>query len=309
MRIMLELVDTHCHIHFPDYGIDSSEVIAEAQAVGVTKMLCVGTTLEDSLRAVEFVQKRSQCWATIGIHPHDADHYVCDAPTCLTAELSAPSSLLAHRGVDGSSAPSPYLKYGSVRPSPSPSAASKHKHNDLLRKFSNLANKSKVVAVGETGLDYYYNHSPKEAQVKILRLQIELGLKHDLPLIFHVREAFEDFWQVFDSYKGVRGVVHSFSATRKELAEVLERGLYVGLNGIMTFTKKAEQLEAAKAMPLQKLLLETDAPFLTPVPYRGTICQPKHLRVTAEFLADLRGESLAELAKVTTKNTHNLFKV
>lgn len=176
-----------------------------------------------------------------------------------------------------------------------------------LEQFAALVSQPKVVAIGECGLDYYYNHAPKEAQKQVLRFQIELALKHNLPMIFHIREAFEDLWPIFDEYKGVRGVIHSFSATQKELDQVLVRGLYVGLNGIMTFTKSEQQLAAAKAVPLDKMLLETDAPFLTPAPYRGTICEPKHVRVTAEFLASLRGQSLAEVAKATTQNAQMLF--
>jgi TatD DNase family protein len=178
-----------------------------------------------------------------------------------------------------------------------------------LEEFSALATRPKVVAIGECGLDFYYNHSPKEDQARLLHLQIELALKHDLPMIFHVRDAFKEFWPVFDQYKGIRGVMHSFTATKKELEQVLSRGLYVGQNGIITFTKKAEQLEAAKAIPLDKIVLETDAPFLTPAPYRGIIAQLKHVRVTAKFLAELRGESLQEFAASTTRNATKLFQI
>ncbi len=178
---------------------------------------------------------------------------------------------------------------------------------DKLKNFAELASKPKVAAVGECGLDYFYGHSPKDDQEKILRFQIELALEHNLPMIFHVRDAFDDFWPVFDSYAGIRGVIHSFSAGEKELGQIVERGLYVGLNGIMTFTKNEGQLEAAKAVPLSQLLLETDAPFLTPAPFRGSICEPKHVRVTAEFLANLRGETLEELSAATTANARKLF--
>jgi TatD DNase family protein len=143
----------------------------------------------------------------------------------------------------------------------------------------------------------------------ILKFQVELALEHKLPLIFHVREAFADFWPVFDAYSGVRGVIHSFSATEKELTEILKRNLYVGLNGIATFAKNETQLAAVRAVPLDRLVLETDAPYLTPIPYRGTINEPKYVRVIAEFLANLRNESFDKLAVATTKNAHLLFGI
>ncbi len=178
-----------------------------------------------------------------------------------------------------------------------------------LQKFRDLASHPKVIAIGETGLDYYYEHSPRAVQIKLLKFQLDIAVEHDLPLIFHVRDAFSDFWPIFDAYKGLRGVVHSFTASVKEVEEIVSRGLYIGLNGIMTFTKNAEQLEAAKAIPINRLLVETDAPYLTPVPFRGTICQPKHVRVTAEFLGGLRGESLETLSAATTANAKRLFKL
>lgn len=255
----MQLTDTHCHIHSEDYGLDADEVIRAAAKTGVARLLCVGTDLADSKRAVEFVQNRQNCWATIGLHPHEAAKYATD--------------------------------------------------EKAKKAFAALAKRPKVVAVGEAGLDYYYNHSPKADQQKILRFQLELALEHDLPLIFHIREAFDDFWPIFDEYQGIRGVAHSFSAGTRDLEEILKRDLYVGLNGIMTFTKDKQQLEAAKSVPLQKLLLETDAPYLTPVPYRGTICKPEHVRVTAEFLADLRNERFEDLADATTRNAAQLFRL
>ena len=275
---MQQLTDTHCHIHEilgpDDPGADEHSVaarwhqasktdpavvIADAQAAGVTRLICVGCTVVDSQLAVEFVQKRPQCWASIGMHPHEAARY--------------------------------------------------QKDTVALASFAALAAQPKVVAVGECGLDYYYNHSPKEAQEKVLRFQLELAQKHDLPLIFHIREAFSDFWPIFDDYEGLRGVVHSFTASQKELDQALARGLYIGQNGIITFTKDAAQLATARAIPLDRLLLETDAPFLTPTPHRGTICEPKHVYTTGVFLAELRGESLDDLARATTRNAKTLFGI
>lgn len=269
----MELFDTHCHIHeivenltpvhekWLKGGIsDADQVIAEAKEVDVTRAMCVGTSAPDSELAVRFVENRENLWASIGIHPHEAQDHL-DNP-------------------------------------------------EKLELFESLVKKPKVMAIGECGLDFYYNHSPKEAQIEILKFQLDLAQKHNLPVIFHVRDAFDDFWSIFDQYAGLRGVIHSFSSTIDDMKEILSRkDLYVGLNGIMTFTKQPGQLEAAKALPLQRLLLETDAPFLTPAPYRGTICQLKHVRVTAEFLANIRGENLQELATQTTRNAQELFRV
>lgn len=181
-----------------------------------------------------------------------------------------------------------------------------HDHH-ALQQFRDLASSPKVVAVGETGLDYYYNHSTAENQKKMLRFQMDLAKQHSLPMVFHIREAFDDFWQIFDEYSGIQGVVHSFTAYTDQLDQILSRGLFVGLNGIVTFTKDPLQLKAIKSVPLDRLLLETDSPYLTPVPYRGTICQPKHLLETAKYLAGIRGETLEQLATATTKNSQKLF--
>ena len=168
-----------------------------------------------------------------------------------------------------------------------------------------------VIAIGECGLDYYYHESDETRQMQeyLFRLHIELALSHDLPLIFHIRDAFEDFFRIIDEYNGITGIVHSFSAGTDELQGCLERGLYIGLNGIMTFSKQKSQLEAAKNVPLEKLVLETDAPFLTPKPFRGKICKPEHVVQTAKFLSDLRGESLEEIAVSTSANAEKVLGV
>lgn len=263
---MLELFDTHCHIHFPDYELDPEEVIKSAREDGVNRLLLVGCTLTDSKLAVKMAQQYDNIWASIGLHPHEAKEYIND--------------------------------------------------QKALQEFRDLASKPKVVAVGETGLDYHYQHSDKDEQKAVFRFQLTLAEEFNLPLIFHVRgektdpeAVFNDFLAILSDFEGVRGVVHSFSASKTALDKLLAQGLYIGLNGIMTFTTDLEQLEAAKSVPLSKLLLETDAPFLTPKPFRGTICQPKHVRVTAEFVSKLRGEKLETLADATTKNARKLLGV
>lgn len=269
----MELFDTHCHLHelvkklTPVYdkwrsdGVERTPegVIASAEEAGVNRLLCIGTSYPDSELAVNFAQNHENIWASIGIHPHEAQ-------TALT--------------------------------------------EGHLDAFRGLVGRPKVVAVGECGLDYFYNHSPREAQIEVLRFQLDLAAEHDLPVSFHVREAFDDFWPVFDGYGGkIRGVLHSFTDTALNLQKALERGLYIGVNGIATFASAGQKSVIYRTIPQQSLLLETDSPFLTPVPFRGKVCESKHVRVTAEFLSGLRDEKLEDLARSTTANAQRLFRV
>ncbi len=261
------MIDTHCHIHDSEflqkYSVNPDELLHSAQLAGVEKVICVGTSIKSSKEAVAFVATRTDCYASIALHPHEVSDYADDEldEAVQTLELIAQT------------------------------------HPERL------------VAVGECGLDYFY-HSDSKVQMRqqaLFRRHIELALRYQLPLIFHIRDAFEDFFKIIDDYKGITGVVHSFSADVNALKGVVERGLYVGLNGIMTFSKQTDQLQAAKMVPLEKLVLETDAPFLTPAPFRGKMCEPKHVGITAQFLSNLRGETLEELRSKTTANARTLF--
>ncbi len=169
----------------------------------------------------------------------------------------------------------------------------------------------KIVAIGEIGLDYYYNHSEPEIQKQVLIRQIKVAIKHDLPIVFHVREAFADLWPILDQFEGqnLRGVIHSFTDNEANLKQALARGFYIGVNGIATFTKDQQQLEVYKQIPLGRLLLETDAPFLAPKPYRGKTNQPAYVKDVALFLADLYQVDYDQLAAQTTKNCQQLFKI
>lgn len=259
----MELTDTHCHLQFDRLVDRTDEVLKNAQAAGISRFICVGTTVSDSQQAIDIAAACPNVWASVGVHPHDAVGFF--------------------------------------------------EQPDSEAQLQGLLKKPKVVAVGEIGLDFYKNYSPRVEQEKLLRAQIEIGAPTGLPFIFHVRDSWPDFWRIYDSCQSasrrMHGVVHSFSATAKELDEALSRGLYVALNGIMTFTSDQTQLEAAKKVPKDKLLLETDAPFLAPSPYRGKTCEPKHVRDIAEFLANLRGESVEQLAGYTTKNATDLFNL
>ncbi len=252
---MIDLVDTHAHIHFDDYGLDPDEVLESAKKAGVGGVILVGTDVETSKQGVEFARSRSSIWAAVGVHPHYAKDFT----------------------------------------------------EDKLRQIRNLATNEKAVAIGECGLDYHYENSLRQAQKDMLEHHLQLASEFGLPVIFHVRDAHDDFWPILDNFDGIRGVMHSFSATEKELNQALKRGLYIGLNGIMTFTKDEAQLSAAKMVPADKLVLETDAPYLTPKPFRGKICKPEHVSLTAEFLAVLRKEQLEDLARQSTQNAKQLF--
>jgi len=179
---------------------------------------------------------------------------------------------------------------------------------EAVKKLDQLAqNHSKIVAVGECGLDYFYDHSPREKQIEMLHEQIKLAKKYDLPLIFHVREAFDDFWPIFDSYEGLRGVLHSFTDSKENLDKAIERGLYVGINGISTFTKIDEQKAMFASVPLDHLLLETDAPFLTPIPHRGKVNEPAFITHIAHYIVNLQSITLTELSRATERNATTLF--
>jgi len=183
-----------------------------------------------------------------------------------------------------------------------------HETKDGYDAIADLADSSdKIIAVGEIGLDYFYTHSSREVQIKALEDQIRIALTHDLPIIFHVREAFDDFWPIFDAHPGIRGELHSFTDSKENLDKAIERGLYIGVNGISTFTKDEVQKATFDSIPLDRLLFETDAPFLTPAPFRGKVNEPAFVRNIAEYHANRRGISLDEISSATTANAHALF--
>ncbi len=171
----------------------------------------------------------------------------------------------------------------------------------LLEKYE------KVVGIGEIGLDYFYNNSPREVQIRALEEQLQWALDYNLPVSFHVREAYDDFWPILANFPGMRGVLHSYTDTVKNLEKALSEGLFVGVNGISTFARDKQAM--FNAVPLEKMLLETDAPFLTPVPLRGKINEPAFVRNVAEYHAKRRGVELEHLARVTSANASTLFGI
>lgn len=281
--------DTHCHIHellgpaTPVYDTwhrddaprTAESVLLAARAVGVKRLIVIGTTLRDSELAAQFAQSHESVWAAVGLHPHEAKNY--------TTAQSSSGDKPHVGGIRG------------VRP-------------EVVKRLQELAREPNVVAIGECGLDYHYTLSPPEDQEAVVRFQIELALEHDLPLSFHVREAFGDFWRILADYPTVRGVLHSFTDSEANLERAIERGLCIGVNGIATFARSAADHVIYRTIPQHLLLLETDAPFLTPAPFRGKVCEPRHIVQTAEYIAALRGEDVATLAAYTNQNAQRLFR-
>jgi TatD DNase family protein len=249
-------IDTHAHIHFEDYRAELDDLLERAASAGVEHIITVGVDEVDSGQAVAVARAYTNVYATVGLHPNDAD-----------------------RGYEA------------------------------LEEIQRLTEFESVIGIGECGLDYYREGADRDMQERALRFQIELAIEHDLPLVFHVRDAFDDFFTILDDYPEARGLVHCFTAGVKEAQGALDRGLMIALNGIMTFTKDVSQLEAAKMIPLDSLVLETDCPFLTPVPKRGQRNEPANVSLTAAFLANLRDESLEDFGVATTANAKRLFGI
>ncbi|MEQ8708926.1 MAG: TatD family hydrolase [Rhodospirillales bacterium] len=252
------LVDSHCHLDFPDFAEDFDGVLSRAAAADIETILtiCTHVTKFGQIRAI--AEAHGHIWCSVGIHPHEAE----SEPPVSGAELA---KLSAH---------------------------------------------PKCIGIGETGLDYFYEHSPKAEQQRNFRAHIEASQDTGLPLIVHARDADDDTINILSeamSKRAFPGVIHCFTAG-PELARVaVELGLYISISGIVTF-KKAEELRSTIAdIPLDRLLVETDAPYLAPMPNRGKRNEPSFVRHTAAKVADVKGVTPDELARITTENFYCLF--
>jgi len=199
-------------------------------------------------------------------------------------------------------------------------AAGTHPHDagafsfEHFKPIETLANQKKLVAIGEIGLDYFYDHSPKEQQKEVLKYQLDVALRNNLPIIVHCREAFEDFFACIDQYYQVNhrhgpGVLHCFTGNLDEANECLKRGLYISFSGILTFKKSVALQEIAKKVPLEHLLIETDAPFLAPQSKRGKQNEPSYVVEVAQMIASLKGLSIEDVLEKTTKNARDFFRI
>jgi TatD DNase family protein len=252
------LIDSHCHLNYPGLVEDEGGVLERARARGVGGFLNISTRQREWADVVAGAERHPDVWASIGVHPHEADA-----------------------------------------------------HPDLgTQALVDAAQHPKVVAIGECGLDYYYDKSDRDSQKARFRAQIEAARLTDLPLIIHTRDAEEDTAQILAEEAGkggVRGVLHCFTGTQWLADRGLEIGFFISLSGIVTFKNAKELQEVAKTIPEDRLLVETDSPFLAPVPHRGKPCEPAYVADTAAFVAGLRGVSPEALAEQTSANFFRLF--
>jgi TatD DNase family protein len=252
------LVDSHCHLDFPDYAGDVEGVVARARAAGVGTCLSIGTELSRFAGVRAVAEKFPDVWCSVGVHPHEAEKEL----------LSDAAPLLAH------------------------------------------TDHPKVVGIGETGLDYYYEHSPRQPQIANFRAHIAAARQAELPLIVHTRDADDDTIAVLEDEmaKGAfTGLIHCFTGTQRLADASLALGLYISVSGIATFKNSGALRDVIKTVPLERLLVETDAPFLAPVPHRGKTNEPAFVVHTARMLAELKGLGENELAAATTENFFRLF--
>jgi TatD DNase family protein len=252
------LVDSHCHLDFPDFTDDMDDVVARAADVGVNHMLSICTYVTKFDQVLAVAKRYDNIYCTVGIHPHNADK--------------------------------------------EPEVTAEH----LIR----MAADDKVIGFGETGLDFYYDKSPRDIQKRQFRAHIEASRQLGLPLVVHTRDADDEMAEILVEEMGkgaFSGLLHCFSSSRKLADTALELGLYLSISGIVTFKTADELRVIVKDVPLERLLVETDAPYLAPVPRRGKRNEPAFTRHTAEKIAEIKGLSLDEVARVTTDNFFSLF--
>ena len=253
------LVDSHCHLEYKGLVEDQVGVLSRAREAGVGAFLNISTKQAEWEQVVGTANRESDVFASVGIHPHEADP-----------------------------------------------------HEDLGRGALLAATENeRVIAIGETGLDYYYEHSDRENQAKLFRMHIDVARETGLPVIIHTRDAEDDTVQILEEEmeKGAfPALIHCFTASQDFGRKVLDLGLTISLSGIVTFKNAKDLQETAKLVPDDRLLVETDSPFLAPVPHRGRPCEPAFVADTAKFVAGLRETEADRLADITTANFKSLFR-
>jgi len=254
----VRLVDSHCHLNYEGLVERQGEVLQAARDRGVTAFLNISTRQREWNDVIGVAERHSDVWASVGVHPHEADA-----------------------------------------------------HPDLgAAALAEAADHPRVIAIGECGLDYFYDKSDRDAQRERFRAHIAAARQTGLPLVVHTRDAEDDTAEILSQAVvegGVRGVLHCFTGSADLARKALDLGFYISLSGVVTFKNARDLQETAKDIPAERLLVETDAPFLAPVPHRGQKCEPAFVADTAAFVAELRGEAAEDLAATTTANFYRLF--
>lgn len=252
------LIDSHCHLEYKGLVEDQASVLARARAAGVSGFLSISTRQREWDQVIATAERESDVWASVGIHPHEADQHSDLGQGALLAAASHP----------------------------------------------------RVIGIGETGLDYFYDHSDRATQQDLFRRHIAVSRDTGLPIIIHTRDAEADTVAILEEEMragAFPGLIHCFTASAEFARKVLDLGLSISLSGIVTFRNAKDLQGVAQFIPEDRLLVETDAPFLAPVPHRGKVCEPGFTADTARFVAELRGVNFEHLAQETTRNFFTLF--
>jgi TatD DNase family protein len=252
------LIDSHCHLDFPDFTEELDAVVARAREAGIGRMVTISTRVRQHTRVLAVAERFADVFCSVGTHPHHS----AEEP-----EVDA-------------------------------------------RMLVSLAQHPKIVAIGEAGLDYHYDNSPREAQEKSFREHIAAARETGLPLVIHSRDCDADMARVLEDEAGkgaFPAVLHCFTGGRDLALKAIDLGLHVSFTGILTFKRSDDLRAIARDLPADRIMVETDAPYLAPLPYRGQRCEPAYTVETAKVLARARGVSLEDIAQITTENFFRLF--
>ena len=251
----MEYIDSHCHINDKQFNEDLEDVVKNAIDLGVTQLICVGTDIKTSEKAIEISEKFPQVFATCGVHPHDSEK-------------------------------------------------AEKRYVNILEE---LSSHPKVVAIGEMGLDYFYDFSDRKIQKKIFRDQIELAMDKNLPVVIHNRDSDEDLFNVISDSGLNNGVIHCFASDYQLAEKLINLGLNISFTGMVTFVKSVQ--EVVKKIDIEKIMIETDSPYLSPKPFRGKRNEPKNVIKVAEFIAELKQIDIDEFCMKMIHNTRKFFNL
>jgi TatD DNase family protein len=284
------LVETHAHLDYPDFAADFDDVLRRANEAGVTRIITIGTSIESSRRAVELAEKYPNIFAVIGVHPTFVEESGEDVITPLR-ELAGRSRVVAigETGLDYHSLPSVEL-------------AKERKTSQVFAKALQTSTEEQIEAEIHDG-------AYKSKQASLFEQQLDLAAELGLNVVIHQRDAWDDTLEIIRPYSDKwRGVFHCFGGTREQADEVLALGHLVSFTGIVTFKNGASVRDIAAQLPLSSFMVETDCPYLAPVPFRGKRCEPAHTRLVADSIATARGISVEELARATSQTAESFFR-